>query len=141
MEPHRAGAAAGIALLLAVGAALLRIIPDTVSVAARSSDAIGYAGRQALPAPPPAAVRAGEPPKVRDHAADIAELAGLPSSGSGDPALECTDNCAAQRAGWAWAAKHRIADPTLCGGGGTGFSRGCEAYVETVAAIPTPRRD
>lgn len=41
----------------------------------------------------------------------------------------CTDDCSGHKAGYDWAEKKGISDPSDCGGNSTSFIEGCEAYA------------
>jgi len=42
----------------------------------------------------------------------------------------CADDCQRQKAGFAWAERHTVADPAACGHLAAAVADGCRAYVE-----------
>lgn len=42
----------------------------------------------------------------------------------------CTQDCSGHRAGYAWAQRNGITDPSQCGGNSRSFYEGCVAYAE-----------
>lgn len=43
----------------------------------------------------------------------------------------CTEDCSGHQAGYAWAERHDISDPSQCGGNSTSFIQGCMDYAES----------
>lgn len=42
----------------------------------------------------------------------------------------CTDDCSGHQAGYVWAERNDIADPSQCGGNSRSFIEGCMDYAE-----------
>lgn len=42
----------------------------------------------------------------------------------------CTDDCSGHQAGYAWAERNDISDPSTCGGNSLSFIQGCIDYAE-----------